>query len=54
LDLPLKGCGTKQVGWKQSSGTWWRGHCERLLGSFGDIVIILLGFLGYIMNVLFG
>jgi hypothetical protein len=22
LDLPLKGCGTKQVGWKQSSGTW--------------------------------
>jgi len=38
LDLPLKGCGTKQVGWKQSLG----------LVSFRtltDIVRILLGFL---------
>jgi hypothetical protein len=53
LELPLKGCGTKQVGWKQSFGLvslkvlrdivrillgFLRGHYEYLFGSFGDIL----------------
>ena len=53
LDLPLKGCGTKQVGWKQSLGLvsfrvlrdiarilleFLRGHSEHPFRSFGVIL----------------